>query len=92
MLDFQLWLWFWQLTAKAQPKEEGRADRTLPELQEEAICWMYLTKTTLAGNDVLQSLESHSQCSFSGGSKSTKEEASFCWESVPTEKTVVDKF
>jgi len=47
VLDFQLWLWFWQLTAKAQPKEEGRADRTLPELQEEAICWMYLTKTTI---------------------------------------------
>lgn len=46
VLDFQLWLWFWQLTAKAQPKEEGRADRTMPELQEEAICWMYLTKIT----------------------------------------------
>ena len=35
------------LAAKAQPKEEGRADRTLPELQEEAISWMYLTKTTI---------------------------------------------
>lgn len=87
VLDFQLWLWFWQLTAKAQPKEEGRADRTLPELQEEAICWMYLTKTTIwypfhnpCGKwsvEVSQSLESHSQPPFSGGSKSTKEEASF---------------